>query len=107
MQALDYFITKCGDTITFYADECSNRTFYKIIQDSLYSSYSFYDGEELNTAVDLFYNLLLAFKDLTAAEQFKNKIFVYQKDIQDARELQQLKCEPLFLGNNEYSFKGY
>ena len=107
MQALDYFVTKSGDTITFYIDEHSNRVFYKIIQDSLYSSYSFYDGEELDTAVDLFYSLLLAFIDLSAAEQFKKKVLIYQKDQEDARDLQRLKMEPLFLGNGDYSFKGY
>ncbi len=101
MQAIDYFITKCGDTITFYVDKCANRMFYKIIEDNMYSSYSFYDGEELDTAKDLYYSLLLAFKNVTAAEQFLDKVVLYEKE-KDPKDLQEHKSAPLFLGYTDF-----
>ena len=104
MQALDCFITKCGDTITFYVDERNGKPVYKILQDSQYSSSSFYDGEDLQTAKDFFYELLLSFKDLTAAENFLNKAVRYTEEIEDPKHLQEHKSAPLFLGNNDYSF---
>lgn len=104
MQAVDYFITKCGDIITFYIDEHSNRIFYKIIQESPYSSFSFYDGEDLQTAKDFYYELLLAFKDLQRAEQFLSKFIIYDNEKEDPKHLQELKKEPLFLGNGDYKF---
>lgn len=104
MQALDFFVTKCGDTVTFYVGEQNHKPIYRIIQDSQYSSFSFYDGEDLEIAKNFFYELLLAFKNLSAAENFLNKAIRYTEEIEDPKHLQEHKSAPLFLGNNDYSF---
>lgn len=108
---VDSINTKSGDIITFYITILSNRLWYKITQDSMYSSFSYYDGDSLERAKSIYCELLLAFNGVKAAENFNkrnlsgeiNKIYNINEEYEKENlTFQQLKSDPLFLGVNDF-----
>ena len=68
------FYTQSNDCISFKIDNVNNKPFYSINQQSPYNTFCFYSGFNKQDAIDLYYNLLLAFEDLQSAENFLTNI---------------------------------
>jgi len=103
---VDSIVTKCGDIITFYITVLNNKPYFRIIQDSNYSSSSYYDGDSLERAKQLYCDLLLVFRGIKAMEEFSRRDLsnevnkVCNQNQND--NTYQLKCSPLFLGINDF-----
>ena len=104
MNEIDFIILKSGDVISFFAGFLNNTTpWYRIVQQSQYSDYCYYDGPDLEEAKDLFYSLILAFKGLKPAESFLKKDFNIKNDYNPTNTTdQQLKFKNSFLGMNDF-----
>lgn len=102
MYCVDSIATKSGDIIYFYVDIVNNDLWYRIIQESQFSSSSYYDGNDLDRAVELYKEILLAFKGLQKAENFKIDIDYIKKLLIQPNTQQCLKMKPLFLGISDF-----
>lgn len=104
---IDNIITKSGDIITFYITTLNNKPWFRITQDSKFSSSSYYDGDSLERAKQIYCDLLLVFNGIKAMENFSrndlsqkvNEIFNINKN---NTTMQPLKKAPLFLGINDF-----
>lgn len=111
-QTLDHFTLKSGDSISFNIRILANRPWYQIIHDYQFSNSSYYDGSDFERALDMYTELLLAFKGAARAEQFRKSRGIYENKIQKVinekndtsnKEMyDSLKRKPLFLGLNDF-----
>ena len=106
---IDSIITKSGDTITFYITILNNKPWYKIIQDSQYNSSSFYDGDSMERAKQIYCDLLLVFNGIKSMENFSRKDLTNEvnkicEQNNNKKEFNffELKRDPLFLGINDF-----
>lgn len=107
---IDSFITKSGDVVTFYITIVNNKPWFRIIQDSKFTSSSYYDGDDIERAKQLYCDLLLVFKGIKAMENFSkrdlsndiNTITIKNDNNKKDLTYQQLKRDPLFLGINDF-----
>lgn len=111
-QSLDHIILKSGDVISFDVKIMANRPWYQIVHDYQFANSSYYDGPDLNRAIDIYTELLLAFKGAAKAEAFRKARSSYeikiQKMIEEKKNIStedmynNLKRKPLFLGVNYF-----
>ncbi len=111
-QCLDHFNLKSGDSISFDVKIIANRPWYQIIHDYQYANSSYYDGPDLDRAIDMYTELLLAFKGAALAEAFRKARPIHEKKIQKLLNEKKnistedmynnLKKKPLFLGLNDF-----
>lgn len=109
-QTLDHFTLKSGDSISFDARILANRPWFQIVHDHRFSSSSYYDGSDFERALEMYTELLLAFKGAAMAEKVRKSRGIYEKKIQklvqekkdfsNNQMYDSLKRKPLFLGNN-------
>ena len=111
---LDSFSLKSGDSINFEIKILANRPWFDITQDQQFTTSSYYDGPDLERAMDIYTELLLAFKGAAKADEFRKsqpnlmvkikKIIKEQKNliIDDVYDNFTLKSKPLFLGINDF-----
>lgn len=105
---VDSINTKCGDIITFYITIVNNKPWFRIIQNSRFTSSSYYDGDDVERAKQMYCDLLLVFNGIKAMENFSRrdlsneiKSIITKNDKKDL-SYQQLKSDPLFLGMNDF-----
>lgn len=109
-QTLDHFTLKSGDSISFDVRILANRPWFQIVHDHRFSSSSYYDGSDFERALEMYTELLLAFKGAAMAEKVRKSRGIYEKKIQklvqekkdfsNNQMYDSLKRKPLFLGNN-------
>lgn len=107
--SIDSIITKNGDIIYFYMSIVNNKPWFRIVQVNQFSSFSFYDGDSLDNAKQIFCDLLLAFKGIKSMENFSrkdlnkeiNNIYKNNATKKDLNYMQ-LKMDPLFLGMSDF-----
>jgi hypothetical protein len=106
---VDSLITKCGDVITFYITIVNNKPWFRIVQDSQYTSSSYYDGDSLERAKQIYCDLLLVFQGIKSMENFSKKDLTNEvnkvcQENNNKREFNfnELKRDPLFLGINDF-----
>jgi hypothetical protein len=111
-ETLDDITLDSGDSIEFQVRVLANRPWFCIIHGYPFSSSSYYDGSDFDRACDIYEELLIAFKGVRIAEQFKKSIPLFKKKIMDLNEekknidrednYQALKRDPLFLGIDQF-----
>jgi len=111
-QSFDHFVLKSGDSISFDVKIMANRPWYQIIHDYQFANSSYYDGPDLDRAIDIYTELLLAFKGAASAESFRKARPIYEskvkklldekKNISTEDMYNNLKKKPLFLGLNDF-----
>jgi len=111
-QSLDHIVLKSGDVISFDVKIMANRPWYQIVHDYQFANSSYYDGPDLDRAIDIYTELLLAFKGAARAEIFRKSRSSYeikvQKMIEEKKNIatedmyNNLKRKPLFLGLNYF-----
>jgi hypothetical protein len=105
------FSLPSGDLIGISCREVNNTTWYQVFQQGQFQTSSFYDGPDKQTAIDMYGELLLAFRGIRSAEEFRKNINIFDRNVSglikeyEKKELnyQTLKKDPLFLGISEYS----
>lgn len=109
---LDHMVLKSGDRISFEVKIMANRPWYQIIHDYQYANSSYYDGPDFDRAIDIYTELLLAFKGAAMAETFRKNRSIFEnkisKMIEEKKKIStedmynNLKEKPLFLGLNDF-----
>lgn len=99
-----------GDIINFESKILSNQQWFSITQQSVYSSSSYYDGPDYNRALEIYKDIILAFKGVKKAEllekELPNMDNVFKLLKEEKRKhidlYQSLKRNPLFLGITDF-----
>lgn len=108
MVIFDYMTLKSGDGIEFSGRICSNRPWFQITHESQFNNSSYYDGPDFDRAVDLYKELLLAFKGVKGAEKAKQIQGMFDMKVAQLKSEENkfrtqdlyriLKEQPAFLG---------
>jgi hypothetical protein len=109
---IDSITTKCGDIITFYVTAVNNKPWFRIEQQNRFSASSYYDGDDVSRAKEIYCDLLLVFKGIKSMEEFSKRDLtndIKKLNLTVEREkkdlsFMQLKSDPLFLGINDFGF---
>lgn len=106
----DYFVLQSGDVIGVGCRVVNNKPWYQVYQEGAYCTSSFYDGDNYETAIRMYKDLLTAFQGISYSEKFdKSETKIKQQVDQmieekkdDNYNFQRLKSDPLFLGVNPF-----
>lgn len=106
----DFFVLKSGDIIGIGSRVVNNKPWYQVYQEGTYSTSSFYDGPDYDTAMRMYKDLLTAFQGISSSEQFGKSETKIKEQIDnmidekrnDDYNFQKLKSDPLFLGVNTF-----
>ena len=107
-KVFDSFMLKSGDMVSISTSMINKKPWFQVTHDSDYNVSSYYDGDNKETAVGYYVELLMAFKGVSAAEGFNktklpllNILTEKMTSVTDTN-VKPLKQQPLFLGLNPF-----
>lgn len=109
---LDHIVLNSGDYIDFNARTVNNKPWYQIKQEFNWDTSSYYDGPDFQRACEVYKELLMSFKSISAAESFVKSIPHLSSKIEKYYEVSNLskfqeyhnliQKSPKFLGFNDF-----
>jgi hypothetical protein len=111
-QDFDSFVLGSGDIIAIGARLVNNKPWYQVYQEGLYNTSSYYDGANYDRALQMYKDLLTAFKGVGKTENFTGSEAKIRESIDslidekksDEYKFLQPKSRTSFLGGENNGF---